>query len=441
MARGFREVKLTQSTVVAAKPEAARYVLADTSIPGFWLVVEPSGRKTFKLRYRVGGGRAGTVREPKIGDASAMKAEMARSIATGWLADVAKGGDPSANRQAKRAAPTMTELFARYMSDHAVPNKRASSVAEDKRLIDLYLTEAFGRMKVEQVARSDVDRFHKGLADRPYLANRCLALLSKAFALSEIWGWRADGSNPCRLIKRFTEEKRSRFLSPDELGRLGEALRTAERDGCLTLPPRPGIREKTDRIPISRWAIAAIRLLALTGARKSEILSLRWDRIDLAAGKAMVSPKEAPTVRGKAAGTKALMLPPAALEVLSRLPRSGDNPHAIQGGKPGAALVNIKDPWIAIREAAGLDGVRVHDLRHSFASVGAAGGASLPIIGALLGHTQPQTTHRYAHLHSDPLQAAAATIGQRISAAMGEVGASCEVVPLHGPRSGEKSRG
>lgn len=431
MSSRYRKVKLTQSVVTAAKPEAVRYILTDTRIPGFWLAVEPSGRKTFKLRYRVGGGRGGIVREPKIGDASAMRAEKARSIAAEWSAEVAMGGDPGGNRQAQREAPAMSELFARYMSDHARPHKRASSVAEDERLIALHLVGPFGRRKVAQVTRADVDRFHKGLADRPYLANRCLAVLSKSFALAEIWAWRADGTNPCRLVKRFTEEKRSRFLGADELGRLGAALRVAERDGFLTLSERQDIREEPMRVPISRWAIAAVRLLVLTGARKSEILSLRWDRIDMSAGKALVAPKEAPTVRGKAAGLKTLMLPPPALEVLASLPRSVDNPHAIQGGKPGAALVNIKDPWSAIREVAGLDDVRIHDLRHSFASVGAAGGASLPIIGALLGHTQPQTTARYAHLHSDPLQTAASSIGSRIAADMGDAPSIGEVVVLH----------
>jgi integrase len=424
----YRKTKITQSAVNGAKPEATRYILTDVTIPGFWLVVEPGGRKTFKLRYRVGGGRGGTVREPKIGDATAMKAEKARKIAEDWHADVAKGKDPGGERQAQRASPSMTDLFNRYMTDHALPHKRTSSVAEDERMIALYLADAFGRCKVIEVTRADVHRFHKALASKPYRANRCLALLSKAFNLAEVWGWRPDGSNPCRHVKKFAEAKRQRFLDTGELMRLGEVLRLAEHDGYLELPAKAEKRGAPERVPISRSSIAAVRLLILTGARKSEILTLRWDKIDMTAATALVSPKEAKTVKGVAAEHKTLHLPPAAMEILATLPRSNDNAHVIQGGKPGAALVNLKDPWLAIREAAGLNGVRLHDLRHTFASAAAACNASLAIIGALLGHSQPSTTARYAHLHVDPLQAAAASVGERIAAAMGHASDSGQIV-------------
>ena len=257
-----------------------------------------------------------------------------------------------------------------------------------------------------------MDRLHKGMRETPYRANRSLALLSKAFNLAEVWGWRPDYSNPVRHVSKFAEKKRKRFLSQRELARLGEALRVAERDGCLTLPAKEGLRSEEKRAPIIPSAIAAIRLLILTGARKGEILGLRWDWIDFEAGRANLPDSKT--------GEKAIVLAPAALAVLDAIPRQDGNPHVIVGAKPGAALVNLKDPWLAIRETAGLDDVRVHDLRHSFASVGAANGASLPIIGALLGHTQATTTQRYAHLADDPLRAAAADIGKRIAAAMGE---------------------
>jgi integrase len=440
MAGRYREKRITQSVVDAARPEAERYVLTDSAIKGFWLVVEPSGRKTFKLRYRVGGGRGSTVREPKIGDASSMKTEKARKIAGEWLADVKMGGDPSGERIAKRAAPTMAELFERYLRDHAQPHKRAASVIEDERLIKLHLSDPLGRRKVAEATRADLDRLHKSLAHTPYAANRCIALLSKAFNLAEVWGWRPDGSNPCRHVKKFAEAKRQRFLNADEVARLGETLRVAERDGFLELPPARGKRSAAERVPISRWVIAAVRLLIFTGARKGEILSLRWDQVEVGAGIAHVAPKEAATVKGKAAETKAIHLSPPAREVLASLPRAADNPHVIQGGKVGAALVNLKDPWAAIREAASLDGVRIHDLRHTFASSAAAGGASLPIIGALLGHSQPSTTARYAHLHTDPLQAATDAVGRRLAQAMGSTAAGepHNVVPL---RQGPGNRG
>jgi integrase len=417
-----RKVKLTQSVVDKAEPEAARYVLADTVIPGFWCRVEPSGAKSYRLRYRVGGGRAATVREPKIGDAKALKCEKARAIAAEWHAEVIQGGDPGGDRLARRKGESMADLFAAFLSDHAEKVKKASSVANDRRLIETKLRPALGRRKVAEVTRGEIAKLHSGMSATPYEANRCLALLSKAFNLAEVWGWRPDGSNPCRHVQKFAETKRKRFLAPAELARLGETLRIAEREGCVTLPAKAGVREKAGPVPVNPWSIAAIRLLVLTGARKGEILGLRWAWVDFEAGRANLPDSKT--------GEKVLILPPPALEVLAGLPRADDNPHVIQGGKPGASLVNLKDPWLAIREAAGLDDVRIHDLRHSFASVGAAGGASLPVIGALLGHTQASTTQRYAHLHDDPLQAAAASIGGRIAAAMGDAGKGGMVVAL-----------
>lgn len=405
--------RISETVVEQAAVTGTRYVVADTDIPGFWLIVTKTGKKSFVLRYRVGGGRGATIREPKIGDWPAMKAAKARSIAADWLAEVRLGGDPSGERQALRAAPTMAMLFDRYLSDHARPTKKPSSLAEDEQLLKDYLRPAFDKRKVHEVTRADVDRFHKGLAHKPYRANRALALLSKAMNLAEVWGWRPDGSNPIRHVRKFAEKRRERFLSPAELGRLGEVLRQAERDGFLILPARMGVRDEEIRVPIARPVIGAIRLLVLTGARKSEILGLRWAWIDMTAGRAHLPDSKT--------GSKVLILPPGALAELSRLPRLPDNPHVIVGGKPGAALVNLKDPWAVIRECAALEDVRIHDLRHSFASVGAANGASLPILGALLGHSQPSTTARYAHLADDPLQAAAAEIGGRIGAAMGDL--------------------
>lgn len=414
-----RSVKLTQSAVNAAEKAEKRYVLHDTAIVGFRLYVLPSGRKTFHYRYRVGGGRGASIREPKIGDAKSMKADAARAIAREWQADVAKGGDPAGERQAKRDAPRMEELFGRYLSDHSRAHKKASSVAEDERLIRDYLQPAFGRRKVAEVLRADVDAFHTGLSEKPYRANRSVALLSKAFNLAEVWGWRADGTNPCRHVRKYAEKKRKRFLSPAELAQLGLVLRQAEHDGCLAIPARDeGSKPRIASIPSS--AVSAIRLLILTGARKGEILGLRWDWIDFEGRRINLPDSKT--------GEKSIPLNAPAFEVLASTPRVVGNPHVIVGRKLGAALVNLKDPWGAIRVAAGLEDVRIHDLRHSFAAVGAGSGASLPVIGALLGHTQAATTQRYAHLADDPLRAASDAIGGRIASAMN--GGSGDVVGL-----------
>lgn len=211
--------------------------------------------------------------------------------------------------------------------------------------------------------------------------------------LAEKWGLRPDGSNPCRHVDRFPERKVERFLSSDDLGRLGEVLCQMER----TATERPSV-------------IAAIRLLVFTGARLGEILDLQWDHVDLE--RSCLRLPESKT------GAKVIHLNAPAMEVINGIERQAGSPWVITGRVKGKPLVNLRKPWHRIRKEAGLDTIRLHDLRHSFASAGAAGGLSLPIIGALLGHSQPQTTARYAHLAADPLKQANDMIGQRIAAAM-----------------------
>lgn len=400
-----RRIKLTQRSVESAKPEERRYALTDTEIPGFRLVVAPTGRKSFELRYRVGGGRTGTQRSPKIGESPAMKAEAARRIALDWSATVRQGGDPSAQRKEARNAPRMDQLLERYFLEHARPHKKASSIAEDERLIRIFIRPALGSKKVRELTRSDIDSFHKSLADRPYRANRSVSLLSKAFNLAEVWGWRPDSSNPCRHIQKFKEVRRTRFLSEAELAALGNALRCAESGELGSVSP---------------YSLAAIRLLLLTGARRGEILGLRWTWIDWENGRAMLPDSKT--------GEKVLHLPPPALSILSNLRQVENNPYVIAGTKAGARVFDLKGPWNLVRSAANLEDVRIHDLRHSFASVGAGSGHSLRVIGALLGHTQAATTQRYAHLSDDPLRAAATQISDRISMAMDDVETSISVV-------------
>jgi integrase len=285
------------------------------------------------------------------------------------------------------------ELLTRFLDEHADDKLKPSTAAEYHRLARLYVLPALRHRLIRDISRSDVVRMHTSLAAKPYQANRVVALLSKFFNWCESQSHRPDGSNPCRHVEKFGEAKRERFLSSEELTRLGEALRTAEAERTA-----------------SPWVIGAIRLLALTGARLSEILTLKWEFVDF----------ERATIRlpDSKTGAKTLYLNAPALTVLAELPRVDGNPFVIVGERKGARLVNIQKPWRRIRKAARLDDVRLHDLRHSFASVAAAGGMSLPIIGALLGHSQPQTTHRYAHLAADPLRAASETIAGQIAGAL-----------------------
>jgi len=256
-----------------------------------------------------------------------------------------------------------------------------------------------------------VDRFHKGLVAKPTRANCALALLSKAMNLAEAWGLRQGGTNPVRHVTKFKERSRQRYLSQEEIERLGAVMRDADDVGHLVVPGHKNARRGSNEVPINPYAIWAIRLLILTGARKSEILGLQWDWIDEASGCAYLPDSKS--------GAKPLVLSPAAMEQLARIPRKVDNAHVIAGGKPGAALVNLKDAWNAMRAVAGIEDVHLHDLRHSFASVAAGQGYSLHIIGGLFGHSQPKTTARYAHLSNAPLREASARISDGIVSLMG----------------------
>jgi integrase len=246
---------------------------------------------------------------------------------------------------------------------------------------------------IGDLKRLDIARLHHELSDKPYQANRVLAFLSAFFNWAEKHGLRPDGSNPCRHVEKYREGRRERFLSQAELGRLGDALREAEKDKTC-----------------SPWVIAAIRLLSFTGARRNEILTLRWEHVS--------EEHECLMLPDSKTGRKAIHLNAPALALLQTIPRIEGNAYVICGEKPGRHLVNLEKPWRRIRTAAQLDDVRLHDLRHSFASVAASGGQSLVVIGKMLGHSQPATTARYAHLADDPVKAASDAVGRHIAAAM-----------------------
>ena len=257
------------------------------------------------------------------------------------------------------------------------------------------ILDRFGQSRIDRITQGDVTAWHLSWSDTPTRANRGLALVSHMFTMAAEWGIRA-GTNPCHRVRRFKEAKRERFLAAAELARLGAALKAMEKAGKVT-----------------PYGLAAVRLLVFTGARASEVLGLTWNRVNLEAGAVRLS-------QSKEGGPKTLILNPPAAAVLSSLRRMKGNPHVVVGGKANAALTlsGLEQVWQEVRRAAGLDDVRLHDLRHSFASVAVAGGASLPIIGALLGHSRAETTKRYAHLSAAPLQAASGTIAASIADAM-----------------------
>ena len=399
-----RRERITKAAVDAQRPAGREYVVWDTQLPRLGLRVRPAGSKVYLLRLRVDGRQRwytiGAHGDPWTPDTA--RAEAQRVL--GQAANVAKlreTGQASAMRhpiearEYGKAAPTLTAFAERYLLEHARPKKRASTAAGDAANLRRAILPALGTLRVDAITRSEVTRFHLGRKATPTNANRCLALLSHMMSTAEKWGVRPDGSNPCRHVERFAETKRERFLSAAELGRLGAGLAELEKAGKVT-----------------PWGLAAVRLLVFIGARASEVLGLTWDVVDLGAGAMRLAHSKT--------GAKTLFLNPPAAAVLAGLRRVKGNPYVIVGGRRGEALTlsGLEQVWQEVRTAAQLADVRLHDLRHSFASVAVAGGASLPIIGALLGHSQPSTTARYAHLGAAPLQAASGAVAATIAAAM-----------------------
>ncbi len=413
--------KLTKRIVETLKPGTGDVFAWDDELRGFGVRVKPSGTRAYLVQYRTQHGRS---RRLTIGQHGRLTVDQARREARIILADVARGSDPAEAREEARSAPTMADLCSRYLEDHAAEHKRQSSVDADARNIRNHVIPLLGTRKVASITRADIDRLKRAIkagetardektGPRARVivkggsgaANRTIALLSKMFNLAERWGIRPDGSNPTRHVEKFKETGRERFLNADELARLGDVLAESER----TATEHPSV-------------IAAIRLLTLTGCRMSEVITLQWGYVDFAA--ACLRLPDSKT------GAKVVHLNAPALEVLASIDRDG-SPWVIRGAKDGAALVNLEKPWRRIRAKAGLEGVRLHDLRHTVASVAVGMGEGLPMIGKLLGHTQVQTTARYAHLAADPVRAATERVGGAIAGMMNRKPAA-DVIKLKG---------
>jgi integrase len=380
--------KLTKRLVDLAEPRKAEYQVYDGEIPGLALRVNPSGTKAYTLFYRTMVGRKRTL---TLGVHGAVTPEQARRLAKERLADVTHGGDPAGERQRVRKAPDLAALVERYRDEH-LAHKKASTRARAEGLLKRIILPALGKMKAEAVTRADVLALHRAHRETPVEANRAVTLLSGIFTWAEDEGMVLREGNPCRRVKKHAERRRERYLSAQELARLGSALARAERDAS-----EPAA------------AILAIRLLLLTGCRKSEILNLRWEDVDLES--ACLRLPDSKT------GAKTVLLGAPALKFLAEAERQGS--WVCPGGRAGQPLRNLYKPWGRVSKAAGVAGVRPHDLRHSYVSVGTAGGESLALVGAIVGHSTMGMTERYAHLSNDPVRAAADRISAAIAAAMG----------------------
>ena len=374
-------------------PAQSNRIAYDAEVKGFGVRVTAADARAFVLNYRLDGRE----RRYTIGAYPDWSVAAAREEARRLKREVDQGRDPMGARHDERAAPTVADLAMRYMERH-LPSKRPKSQREDRDMIQRIVLPRLGRLRVANVRHADVEAMHRALKGTPYRANRTLALLSKMFSLAVRWEWRGD--NPVKGVERYPEERRTRHLSPAELARLSVALAGY---------PNP-------------TAANAIRFLLLTGARKGEALAATWDQLDLERG---IWTK--PSAHTKQKREHRVPLNAAALALLADQRTRATGDHVFPGRKAGQPLDDLQAAWAAITRAAGLEGVRVHDLRHSYASILASGGLSLPIIGALLGHTQPATTARYAHLFDDPLREATERVGAFVSSADRDV---AEVVPL-----------
>ena len=363
-------------------------VFWDQELPGFGLRVYPSGAKVYVVQTRCAG-RSKRVTVGRHGDVSP---DQARKEAARIIARIKAGETPIP--VTPKPDPTMAELAERYQREHVAMRCRPATVAHYGVMLAKHIVPALGELKVAEVERKHILALHYELRDKPTVANRALDMLVKMFNLAEAWELRPPGKNPCRFVRRYkVQAQHERFLTPEELGRLGRALDAAPAERLA-----------------SRHGAAAIRLLVLTGCRRNEILGLRWEDVDVDAGELRL--------RDTKTGARVVPLTPSAAEVLEGLPRVSGNPWVFPGKKRGTHQRNINDAWERIRKSAGLDGVRLHDLRHSFASRALAMGESLSMIGKLLGHTQVQTTARYAHLARESVKASTTKVAESISASI-----------------------
>ena len=410
--KGQHMVKLTKRSVDALRERVKPFIAFDSDVKGFGCRVMPSGAKTFVLEYRPGsGGRQVHKKRLALGRYGAMTVEQGRAAALTALARARLGSDPQAEKSSRRASLSVSGLIDAFVAGHVTAKCKAKTAKSYTAGLER-LRASHGSLKAEALTRAQVASMHTAASAAPFAANRFLAVVSKMFAWAEDRGLIPEGHvNPATRIKHYREPRHERYLSSEELARLGDALAEAEE-------PR--------RRSIDPYAVAAIRLLILTGARLGEVLTAKWSEVDFERGVIFLADSKT--------GKKPIYLSAAALLILSTLPRIVGNPFVIPGDLAGAPRADLNRPWQAIKKAAGLDGVRIHDLRHSFASAGAGASLGLPIIGKLLGHSQAATTHRYAYLDADPMQRAVETIGAKIDAAMRRKPAG-EVVPLHEKRS------
>ncbi|MGH8786895.1 MAG: tyrosine-type recombinase/integrase [Cupriavidus necator] len=382
------KIKLTKSVVDAAKALTNDIELRDTIVPGFICKVTPTGRKVFMLQYRT---NSGMRRKPALGQFGELTVEQARSLAQDWLAEVRRGGDPGHDKAEARKAPTVKELCFRFMEDHSRVHNKPSTQYAYRRQIDRFVIPAFGSKKVHEVTRQDITALTKRMEKSPILANRTLAFICKMFNLAELWGYRPDGSNPCRHVPKYPEKGSTRLITDEQMVKLFAYLDKAEV-------------ERLEH-PIH---LLAVRLQFEFAARMSEVLLLRWDWLDLPNGRVVWPDSKT--------GDMSKPLSEEAHRLLSNAPRYGESPYvcpAILDHSRPLSRGSYYGAWQRILDRAGVPKVGTHGIRHRAATDIANSGIPVKVGMALTAHKTVAMFMRYVHTEDDPVREAAELVASR----------------------------
>lgn len=422
--------RISKRVVDGAQPIGREYFIWDADLPGFGLRVRVSGASSYVFQYRAGLGRGAPTRRLTLGRVGKLTPDQARGLAKTALGEMALGGDPAADKAKERKAGSIAELVEKFLS-HIEKKRKATTYAGYRQVLNDILAQRFGTMAAHRLSLAELEALSESLSETPATANRLLAATSSMYGYAAKRQMVPKGTNPAYGIERFPINHRDRHLSMGELESLGSALHVAETEGVswdtdLSAAGAKHLRkdQNAHRTVICRYAIAAIRLLLFTGCRLREILNLRWSEVDFE--NRLLHLPDSKT------GKKKVVLNSAAMAILKGLPRVGS--VVIVGRDPEKPRSDLSKPWKAIRRQADLVDFTLHDLRHSFASVGTAGGAGLPIVAKLLGHASTQMTERYSHLDVDPLRKASNRIAKRIAQGL-DKGAGGNVVALGGGRA------
>lgn len=384
-------MKFTKKSLDGINASGKRQIYFDEAMTGLAIRVSEIGRVSFYFVYKPG--RGADKKWLFIGKYPAMTPELARLKVRELIGTVAAGRDPVMEAIRDRDAQTVAQALETFMAEHVRQKLKTHTVAQYEGIMRRCVVPSFGKMKIEEVSHRDVARLHHEMRDTPYMANRTLAMLSKFFGWCEVNGFRERMTNPAYGLEKYKEKKQMEFMGQADLSAVGAALASLEAEGR-----------------INSLSAAALRLVALTGARVSEILSLKWEYVvDLPGG--MVHLPDSKT------GFKVLHLPTPAIAVLKGIPHQSEFVFPSFDAACGH-ITSLRKAWDLVRAKAELKGRwRIHDLRHAYASMAVNSGASLPFIGKLLGHSQASTTARYAHVAENPAHKVAEETGVRIAEA------------------------